>query len=395
MSRIVSVGLYQPVWEERGQRVTGPDEDLITLAVAAGRSSVTASDEPLERVILVCAEPEYLDGVPLPVLLRGLGLAPEVPAELRVGGAPAVLDAVCSAASGTLVIGVTTGLGASAGAIRVGDDGPALYDRQSVANSLPMRVRNISHPRTQVYADGRVERELGWKPTIDALAVGHDKPIVVGIDAKDARRLGGRIVDGIPAGAAGPVFALGLMIEQLDGGRIVALDSAVGSAATLSTVGEATITRDIRPPVPAEARPRILGAELTIPFSMPSYERAVVEKVTLTAMRCPQCGTEAYPRRERCITCGRMGDGEPFALPRSGEIYSTVTVFAPVPGVPTPRALAIVSLPPTTVRVLAVVTDAKPSVARIGGRGELVLRLVAVREGVPDYGYAFRPEVST
>jgi len=89
-----------------------------------------------------------------------------------------------------------------------------------------------------------------------------------------------------------------------------------------------------------------------------------------------------------------MGDGEAFRLPRSGEIYSTVTVYAPVPGVPTPRALAIVSLLPTTVRVLAVVTDATPDAARIGGRGELVLRLVAIREGVPDYGYAFRPEVA-
>jgi hypothetical protein len=71
-----------------------------------------------------------------------------------------------------------------------------------------------------------------------------------------------------------------------------------------------------------------------------------------------------------------------------------VTVYAPVPGVPTPRALAIVSLPPTTVRVLAAVTDAPPEAARIGGKGDLVLRLVAIREGVPDYGYAFRPEVT-
>ena len=393
MSRIVALGLYQPVWEERGQRVTGPDEDLITLAVAAGRLALEAENPP-ERVVLVCAEPEYLDGAPLPVLLRGLNLSPEVPVELRVGGAPAVLDALASAGAGALVIGVTTGRGAAAGAARVGDRGLVLEDRGSVTNSLPMRVRNIHEQQARVYADGRVERELGWKPTLDALAGGHDKPMVVGLEAKDAKRLGGRFLDGVPAAAAGPVFALGLMAEQLEGGRIVAIDAAIGSAVTASAVGEASVARDIRPPVPADARPRIVGAELTIPFSMPSYQRAVVEKLTLTAMRCPQCGTEAYPRRERCITCGRMGDGEPFALPRSGEIYSTVTVYAPVPGVPTPRALAIVSLPPTTVRVLAVVTDATPDVARIGGRGDLVLRLVAIREGVPDYGYAFRPEAT-
>jgi len=393
MSYVVSLGQYQPVWEEGGQRVTGPDEDLITLAVAAGRLALGGHNPP-QRVVLLSAEPEYLDGVPLPVLLRGLDLSPEVPAELRVGGAPAVLDAVASAAPGTLVIGVSTGRGAAAGAALVHDRGMLLEDRSTVANSLPMRVQSVHAHQTHVYADGRVERELGWKPTIEALAGGHDKPMVVGIDAKDAKRLGGRIIDGIPAGAAGPLFALGGMAEQLEGGRLVAIDAAIGAAVTASAVGEITVTRDVRPPLPAAARPRLVGAELTIPFSMPSYERAVVEKLTLTAMRCPQCGTEAYPRRERCITCGRMGDGEAFRLPRSGEIYSTVTVYAPVPGVPTPRALAIVSLLPTTVRVLAVVTDATPDAARIGGRGELVLRLVAIREGVPDYGYAFRPEVA-
>ena len=61
----------------------------------------------------------------------------------------------------------------------------------------------------------------------------------------------------------------------------------------------------------------------------------------------------------------------------------------------TARALAIVSRPPTTGRGLAGVTDGRPDAANIGGRGELVLRLVAVRDGVPDYGYAFRPEVVT
>src|SRR6185437_11112157 len=173
MSDVVSLGLYQPVWEKRGQRVTGPDEDLITLAVAAGRLA-GAPDDPPERVVLVCAEPEYLDGAPLPVLLRGLDLGPEVPAELRVGGAPAVLDALASAASRTLVIGVSTGRGAAAVAARTGERGLVLDDRQSVANSLPMRVHNIHEQQAHVYADGRVERELGWKPTIDALAAGHD-----------------------------------------------------------------------------------------------------------------------------------------------------------------------------------------------------------------------------
>ncbi len=38
------------------------------------------------------------------------------------------------------------------------------------------------------------------------------------------------------------------------------------------------------------------------------------------------------------------------------------------------------------------VTGATPGTVDIGDRGRLALRRVAVRSGVPDYGYAFEPE---
>jgi uncharacterized OB-fold protein len=38
------------------------------------------------------------------------------------------------------------------------------------------------------------------------------------------------------------------------------------------------------------------------------------------------------------------------------------------------------------------VTGAEPGTVDIGDRGRMVLRRVAVRSGVPDYGYAFEPE---
>jgi uncharacterized OB-fold protein len=61
----------------------------------------------------------------------------------------------------------------------------------------------------------------------------------------------------------------------------------------------------------------------------------------------------------------------------------------PVPGIAGPHTLAIVALAGTPVRVLAQVADTSPASTAIGDRGRLVLRRVAVREGVPDYGYAF------
>ncbi len=190
--------------------------------------------------------------------------------------------------------------------------------------------------------------------------------MLVGIPAKEAKRLGGRPATDAPDGAAGALFALARMAERHETGRLVALDSAFGVAVTVGDRGAVRVVHDVRPAVPAAHRPRLVGAPLTIPLSMPSYGRAVEEKVGLIGWRCPDCGTEAFPRRDLCLGCRRMMGSEPFALPRRGEVYSTVTVHAPVPGIPTPRGLAVVSLPPTSVRVLAHVTDTVPDGCAIG-----------------------------
>jgi uncharacterized protein len=52
--------------------------------------------------------------------------------------------------------------------------------------------------------------------------------------------------------------------------------------------------------------------------------------------------------------------------------------------------LSIVSLDDSPVRVLARVTDLADDHVPIGARGRLVLRRIAVREGIPDYGYALQ-----
>jgi uncharacterized OB-fold protein len=67
-------------------------------------------------------------------------------------------------------------------------------------------------------------------------------------------------------------------------------------------------------------------------------------------------------------------------------------VQIPVPGLKTPYSLVIVELDDVGVRALVKVTGAEPGTVAIGARGRLALRRVAVRSGVPDYGYAFEPE---
>ncbi len=395
MTDIESLGTYVPAWDDGGTRVLGPDEDMLTVAVAAGRAAQAAADDvAVSRVVLVCAEPDYLSGAPLSLLTLGLDLGVGIPAELRVGGGPAALDATAQSSPGTLVIGVETGARPGAAAALVGTSGLRIELPATVQNSLPMRVHASGAAAVDVYADSRVERELGWRPAIEALAGASDKPVLVGVPPKEAARLGGRPATDVPGGAAGALFALARMAEHLETGRLVALDSAIAVAVTISACGDVRIAHDMRPATPAVYRPQRVGAPLTIPMSMPSYGRAVEQKVGLLGWRCPDCGTEAYPRRDLCLGCRRMGGSEQFALPRRGEVYSTVTVHAPVPGITTPRGLAVVSLPPTSVRVLAHVTDTVPDGCAIGDTGDLVLRLVAIREGVPDYGYAFRSDMS-
>jgi uncharacterized OB-fold protein len=69
------------------------------------------------------------------------------------------------------------------------------------------------------------------------------------------------------------------------------------------------------------------------------------------------------------------------------------TVHVPVPGLVSPYSLVLAELGDTGVRVLAQLTGAPPGSVAIGDRGTLVLRRVAVRSGVPDYGYGFLPAV--
>jgi uncharacterized OB-fold protein len=67
-------------------------------------------------------------------------------------------------------------------------------------------------------------------------------------------------------------------------------------------------------------------------------------------------------------------------------------VHVPVPGLISPYTIVIVELGDTGVRVLVRLTGAAPGSVTIGDMGTMVFRLVAVRQGVPDYGYAFLPD---
>ena len=115
MSHVVSIGTYLPPWVYGGARVKGPDEDALTMAVAAGRAA--DPDASAQRVVMVSRNFPLLEGGNGAVLLAGLSLPADTPVAEVLGGAPAALDQIIASAEGTLVVATDdfdSGVGAGA-----------------------------------------------------------------------------------------------------------------------------------------------------------------------------------------------------------------------------------------------------------------------------------------
>jgi uncharacterized OB-fold protein len=405
-ARAVALATYRPVWEAGpGGRSCGPDEDAATLAVCAAWPLV--DEGSIERVVLVTRSPDFLEPGAGPVLLAALGLPRDVRVEERLGGGPAALAALCDASAGTLVIAVSPEAPAGAAAVLTGVEGVEVSQARAAAASLPVRVRAVAGG-VSTYDDARLLRERGTGPAVAAVTNGAPPAAVTGVPPGELRRLG---VDGVPqpvGGAAEPFFALAELVAARrsaseaprsaggeaprsgggDASRSVLLVAAEGASATAVSLGDgdARVLRVEREAIPVPVRAEPLPAR--IPVSLPAYARAFDAKVGLKAGRCA-CGSLAYPPRVLCLECGRSGELTPEDLPRTGEVYSTVTIRTPVPGIPGPYSLAIVALDGVDVRILVHVTGAPAGSVGIGERGGLVFRRIALRDGVPDYGYAF------
>ena len=382
VAHLVAVSTHLPVWGTEAARVAGPDEDALTLAVAAGRAAIAAArGVPVERVVLVTRDLPLLEGGSTAVLLAGLDLPATTMASEVLGGAAAALDQLGDARPGTLVIGADVTSGAGAGAAVAGGSGLGVTPLARHDASLPTHVRDASGVVSE-YDDARLLRDRGVLAGIAALGLSDAPDAVAGLGRKEAAA----VVKGAPAlpttGASAPFFALAA------GSRVlVAVDQAAVSAASLDGAATVVMHAPVARPLP-KRRP---GAPVDLAIALPAYERAFSAKLGFKAGRCTACGTLALPPRHRCLTCGDESGQELVPLPRDGEVYTAVTIHVPVPGLAVPYSLAIVEMGTTGVRALVHVTDDEPGAIAIGDRGEMLFRLVAVRSGVRDYGYAFAP----
>jgi uncharacterized protein len=390
MPYVGAVGTYLPCWGTPHQRVAGDDEDAITLAVEAGRAALDGG-AAVERVVLVSRDLPSLDSSNAAVLLAGLSLDPELEVDERLGGAPAAVDALSSARPRTLIIGVDLNP-AGAAAVLTAEHGLWVRTVVRVSRSLPVRTRNalgVLHD----YGDPRLlhERALvaalfpAWLDPPAALA-GVDHSTAAELCAGDPRPLP-------TTGASSGLFALAAMAESATTGPLVAVEQASLSGLTVAS-GQAAVHR--HEPV-ARAMPQstfVSGAE--IPISLAASDRAFEAGVRWEAGRFSDSDELDFPPRYRVGPDGKLStDYELVPLPRTGTVYTETTVHIPVPGVKTPYSLdslVIVELDGVGVRALVKVTGAEAGTVRIGDRGCLALRRVAVRSGVPDYGYAFTLE---
>jgi uncharacterized OB-fold protein len=191
---------------------------------------------------------------------------------------------------------------------------------------------------------------------------------------------------------------IGLLAEAIEAGTqglVLAVEQASVSAAEL-TLAEAKprISRDEFSP---QALPKTRVADgVGIPISMPAYARAFEPKIRWEAAVFEESpgidSAPQFPPRLRVNNAGKLVDTyrlEP--LPRTGTVYTHTTVRIPVPDLPSPYSLAVVQLDDSPVRVLLKVTGVPAGETTIGQQGAVVLRKIATRAGIPDYGYAFWP----
>lgn len=383
----ISVGTYLPPWGTSQGRVLGYDEDALTIAVEAGRQVVDAGGM-VTRVVFISRELPLLEGGNTAPLLAALRLPDTLEVVEQLGGAPATLDAILSANSGTLVIAVDAGSSAGAAAALVNGSSPLVLAGRA-QRSLPQRTR---HADGQSFRDDdpRLLRESGVRTSMSALDLPEKPLLIAGLSARDAAVWSSEPPPALPTlGASSPIFALAVLIDSACSGLVGAMEQATLSVAHFNAAGSTVKRHEPKAQKPA-ARKKAPGGDIKL--SLAAYDRAFKSKVGWHAGKCMACGLLSTPPRYHCLGCGADDQWELAPLPRTGSIYTTTTVHVSVPSLESPYTLAIVECDGTDVRSLMHVTDVPPGQVTIGTHGRLVLRRVAIRTGVPDYGHAFSPD---
>jgi uncharacterized OB-fold protein len=281
----------------------------------------------------------------------------------------------------------------------IGAEGLSLAPIARQTRSLPVTTRG-EDGRRHNYADPRLQREIGVKSTVARLGLPESATVAAVVGAK-AKELGGDInavgaIETPISSASAVIRALADLVEngQAAGLLLVVEQSSVTAAELTGVPVAPTINRD---EAPERELPTFRTADGNgIPISLPAYARAFEPKLRWEAAvfeERPGIDTAPqFPPRARVDDDGELvTDYRLEPLPRTGTVYTHTTIRIPVPDLPSPYSIAVVQLDGCPVRVLMKVTGVPAGEATVGQAGSVVLRKIADRAGIPDYGYAFWP----
>uniref|UniRef100_UPI0035CBB73A Zn-ribbon domain-containing OB-fold protein n=1 Tax=uncultured Mycobacterium sp. TaxID=171292 RepID=UPI0035CBB73A len=291
-----------------------------------------------------------------------------------------------------------TAVGGAAALIGAGGGGATLSATARQNRSLPTVTRHDDGSR-QSYVDPRLQREVGVKSTLQRLELS-GRAEVAAVAGTTAGQLGDTVdtsnaVDDPAVSATAVIRLIADAIEQGRAGLVVAIEQASITVAELSSGAHRThISRD--EPAANELPQLRVSEGVGIPISLPAYARAFEPKLRWEAAvfdkRAGVDEAPLFPPRARVDSGGTLAPHYQLVpLPRTGTVYTHTTIQIPVPDLPSPYSLALVQLDGSPVRVLLKVTGVPPSTASIGQPGTVVLRRIATRAGIPDYGYMFWP----
>ncbi len=436
-------------WGRRGGSATvavcAPDEDALTLGVAAGLDALHAAGlevGDLDAVYWGCARPPFAEGPSHAVLTSALGAghhtggallsgSPHSGMEALLAGADAVAAGsarwVLVVASDALTPGPGTAYearcGAAAAAVVLGAEPGAALVGARVTRTQPLldRYRGDGETDTRDLYDARLFREEMFLPVVSEVAEHLGALDIRAWSLPDpdgrlgvvvAKRVGAGVVSssavGAAAGDTGAAAALLGAAAGLDAAGNVAV-VAYGGGRTTGVVltaeravpGAGTVThrlgaggREVDYAAVLRTRGQLRPSGETIPMGVPPesalFARGADEMLQLLGGRCTGCGTVNTPPsiHPTCIACG-CPKLEPVPLARHGTVHTfVVNQTMPAPFV-APLPIAVVDLDDGARVMLQVIGDGTD--VEIGGEVDLVLRRYAHERGVPVYGYKSRP----
>ncbi|MFB6070026.1 MAG: Zn-ribbon domain-containing OB-fold protein [Halanaeroarchaeum sp.] len=132
-------------------------------------------------------------------------------------------------------------------------------------------------------------------------------------------------------------------------------------------------------------------------ISVPTWWRNLPSRYRLAVGECPECGAVNFPPEGACKRCGALVDYDVFEPAGTGEIVAKTIIeggappeFADLLAQQGSIGVVVVDLDEGA-RVPGMLTDVDPETVGRGDRVEAVVRRLYTQEGIPRYGFKFRP----